>query len=139
MNELEEKLKRKPAGVFTLSLETIERINVLRAQYILVYLAWVGIQLYFIVRYTQTQGQLPLWPVMVLTNLMYVFFAVRFVQVLRLMRYTFWMYLPACVMAIIPMPGVLMVAYIDRGISKTLRKGLDAREAQLKAQNEQVN
>ena len=76
---------------------------------------------------------------MVLTNLIYVFFAVRFVQVLRLMRYTFWMYLPACVMAIIPMPGVLMVAYIDRGISKTLRKGLDAREAQLKAQNEQVN
>ena len=121
----------KPVAVFRLPLEWVDRINSWRAQYILLYVIWLAIQVYLYVQYVESEGAPMNVTLLAGSSVLIVLFFVRFIQVLRAMQYTFWMYVPACLLAILPIPGVLIVAYIDRAIAKALRRGLDAREALL--------
>lgn len=128
--------RRDPKSVIRLPLDSVDRINRWRVQYIVAYVLWFGVQLYLYVKYAgNPETNVPtLWEGAAATLLL-IFFYIRFVGVLRMMGYVAWTYLPACLLAIMPIPGVLVVAYLDRTITKTLRKGLAAREEALKRES----
>jgi hypothetical protein len=120
-----------PREGFRLALDKVDTINRWRAQYIVVYLVWLAIQAYFYWLVVGRGMQLSL-AAMLGANALLILFYVRFVPVLRAMGYPFWTWAPACLIAALPIPGVLVVAYLDRGMGKALRKGLDARDALLR-------
>ena len=113
----------------TLSLKKIDHINSMRGQYILLYLVWFVIQGYFL--FTVGPDAPPNQILAVIATVMLVVFCVQFIRVLRSVGYPWPMWVATVFFAILPIPGLILVAYIDRGIGKSLRKGLDDAEAAL--------
>ncbi len=122
----------------SLSVDDVRRINVRRGQYVIAYfvyfLSWSSVFL----KGDVLMASVPLIVGTVLVGATgLAFFLLRFVQVLQSMGHPWQMWFGACGLTLVPMPGLLVVAWMDRTVGKTLRAGIDqAKEAAAAAKTE---
>ncbi len=124
-------IPEQPRETFSLSIAQVHRINAWRMQYIVVYFVWLAIQVYVTVLMPRdfNPGVVVVVAASIAVTAAILFFWYRFVSVLRAMRFSAMVYVPAAIVSLLPIPGVLIVAYLDRSIGRVLRKGLEAAEA----------
>lgn len=114
---------------FSLTLDEVDEIQSKRGEYILYYVGYCmlnGLALY--------TGDLenvfsPLAIGIAAVGIfIYWRFVSRFSRVLRLMTYPGWMWIPASIVGIVPLPGILIVVVVDRTISKSITKALEQQD-----------
>lgn len=110
----------------SLSVLDVHRINVRRGQYVIAYfvyfLSWSSVFL----RGDMLMASVPLIIGTVLVGATgLAFFLLRFVQVLQSMGHPWQFWFGACGLTFVPFPGLIVVAWMDRTIGKTLRAGID--------------
>ena len=134
---LDDVLRTKKVEYLRLTLDQVEVINKKRSQYIFVYFSWFLLQIYILyLLNSQPQWTTRVTVLTAIASVALVFFYWRFVSVLRMMGFAWYLWISLCVLAAMPIPGFLVVAYIDRLISKSLVKGYQQRDALLAAQRE---
>ena len=98
-----------------------------RVHYEFAYLVMLGLQIYGQIK--NSQGSPPGWGLVIVGFPIMLLFYLRFISVLNAMGYTWYMIIPVCAMVAVPIPGLLILIYIDRMIGRSIRAGLDEFEA----------
>lgn len=114
---------------FRLTLDEVDEIQSKRGEYILYYVGYSilnGIALY--TRDPENIFSTLAIGIVVLAVFVYWQFVTRFSRVLRLMTYPAWMWIPACIAPLLPLPAILIVVVADRSVSKSLTKALEQQE-----------
>lgn len=107
-----------------LTVERVRLINRWRMQFMVLYFGWFFVQtlVYLFAADGLSRNQI-LALGLVATALLLCFY-VRFIQVLRAVGYSWLLIVPSCLLAILPIPGILIVVYLDRTIGKTFNRGM---------------
>ena len=114
---------------FDLTLDQVDELQSKPGEYILYYL---GFSILTVIAVYTTDPEGIVTPLAAGIAAIGIFaywnFVSRFARVLRLMTYPIWMWIPACVAPILPLPGILIVVVTDRAVSKSLTKALEQQD-----------
>ena len=120
-----------------LTLERVRTINRWRMQYMVLYFGWFFVQTLVYLFAAEGLSQSQILALGIAGTVLMVFFYLRFVQVLRAVAYSWLMVIPACLLALLPIPGILVVVYLDRTIGKTFSRGMARAQDEVKAREAQ--
>lgn len=118
-----------------LTVDRVRTINRWRMQYMLLYFGWFFLQTLVYLFAAEGLSRNQILTLGIAATALIVFFYVRFVGVLRAVGYSWLMIVPSCLLALLPIPGILVVVYLDRTIGKTFSKGMARAEEAAKARD----